>query len=156
MDNCRMYIMRMMVVLLIILVININVISIVDAQMLPPCAGDKMLPCTDYLNSTHPPDICCNPIKEIFEATHDYTCFCQISTPGLLESFGVKLALAVKVVNSCGVKFDPTSCKASAPGLSPSLMQPPATRGSDGGGAGMITFTGHYFILFIWACMLFH
>lgn len=31
-----------------------------------------------------------------------------------------------------------------------------ATRGSDGGGAGMITFTGHYFILFIWACMLFH
>jgi len=103
--------MRMMVVLLIILVININVISLVDAQMLPPCAGDKMLPCTDYLNSTHPPDICCNPIKEIFEATHDYTCFCQISTPGLLESFGVKLALAVKVVNSCGVKFDPTSCK---------------------------------------------
>jgi hypothetical protein len=86
-----------------------NVISLVDAQVAPPCA-DKVLPCMDYLNSTNPPDICCNPIKDVFDATQE-ACFCQLATPGLLEGFGVKLSEALTVLHACGVNFDVNSCK---------------------------------------------
>jgi hypothetical protein len=96
-------------VLMMVAISNMNVISLVDAQVAPPCA-DKVLPCMDYLNSTNPPDICCNPIKDVFDATQE-ACFCQLATPGLLEGFGVKLSEALTVLHACGVNFDVNSCK---------------------------------------------
>ncbi|XP_058772902.1 non-specific lipid transfer protein GPI-anchored 9-like [Vicia villosa] len=142
-------------IMCIMVVISMMVISLVDAQTAPPCA-DQILPCMDYLNSTNPPDICCNPIQDMYHTSHE-TCFCQLATPGLLEGFGVQLDQAMQVVHACGVEFDVTSCKASSPAFSPSLVTPPATPGNDEGGADMITLSEFYFMpLFIWACVLFY
>ncbi|XP_045816254.1 non-specific lipid transfer protein GPI-anchored 9-like [Trifolium pratense] len=152
MDNCKIMIIW---VLMMVVISNMNLISLVDAQVAPPCA-DKILPCMDYLNSTNPPDICCNPVKDVFDATQE-ACFCQLAIPGLLEGFGVKLSQALAVLHACGVNFDVNSCKASSPALSPSLVQqPPATPGSDEGGAATTVLIKLYFIPFIWVSMCFY
>ncbi|CAJ2650530.1 unnamed protein product [Trifolium pratense] len=136
----------------LMLIISINVISLVDAQMFPTCAN-HLLPCINYANSTKPPDFCCNVVKDL-STTHK-TCICQLATPELFEGFGVKTAQAYRFLHSCGVSFDFSFCKASSP--SPSLSeQPPATSGGDEGGAEKIANTGVCFMLFIWAFMLFH
>ncbi|CAL5187606.1 unnamed protein product [Lathyrus oleraceus] len=127
------------------------VISLVDAQVLPSC-GNQVLPCIAYVNSSNPPDICCDPIKDLYE-THE-TCFCQIvSTPGLFETFGFKIGQVFRVIHLCGVKFD-TTCKASSPTLPMLSAQPPATRGDEGGG-DKIALTRVGYILFIWAFVFF-
>lgn len=99
----------MMYIITLLMGISMSIISLVDAQVLPPCAN-PLLPCIHYANSnTQPDNICCNPIKDV-NTTYE-TCFCQIAlTPGLLEAYGLKLAQAFKILHSCGVKMDPSIC----------------------------------------------
>lgn len=109
MNYNKMYVMLLMV-------ISMSVISILDAQVLPPC-GKPLLPCIEYANSTshsiqdiYPPDICCTAIKDVFDATQE-TCFCQlVYTPGLFEAFGVKFTVGYRILRTCGVKFDTSFC----------------------------------------------
>ncbi|XP_058772903.1 non-specific lipid transfer protein GPI-anchored 8-like [Vicia villosa] len=144
----------MMYIITSLMIISMSVISLVDAQELPPCAN-PLLPCIHYANSNTPPDnICCNPIKDV-NTTYE-TCFCQIAlTPGLLEAYGLKLAQAFKILHSCGVKMDPSICNAPSPILPLTLMQPSATPKSDEGGANKISLTRLCFIVFIWTLLLF-
>jgi hypothetical protein len=101
MKNCRIWVL--------VLIISINVISLVDAQIFPICA-DHLLPCINYANSTKPPDFCCNIVKDL-STTHK-TCICQLAiTPELFEGFGIKTAQAYQFLHSCGVKFDFSFCK---------------------------------------------
>lgn len=82
------------------------VICLANGQATPPCAK-HLSPCLDVMNSTKPPDTCCNPIKET-----QSTCFCQlVSTPGMLEGIGTTIAQALKLANLCGVNFTLTTCK---------------------------------------------
>ncbi|KAI5439799.1 hypothetical protein KIW84_025248, partial [Lathyrus oleraceus] len=135
MNSCK-----MMDIITLLMIISMSVTSLVDAQVLPPCAN-PLLPCIHYANSNTPPDnICCNPIKDV-NTTYE-TCFCQIAlTPGLLEAYGLKLVQAFKILHSCGVKMDPSICN--------------ATPKSDEGGASKISLIGFWFIVFIWAPLLF-
>ncbi|KAG4987566.1 hypothetical protein JHK85_030549 [Glycine max] len=127
------------------------VICLANGQATPPCAK-HLSPCLDVMNSTKPPDTCCNPIKET-----QSTCFCQlVSTPGMLEGIGTTIAQALKLANLCGVNFTLTTCKASTSAPPPSLVQPPATLGGDEGGASRAAFTGLSFALFLCACVLFN
>ncbi|CAL5187608.1 unnamed protein product [Lathyrus oleraceus] len=144
----------MMDIITLLMIISMSVTSLVDAQVLPPCAN-PLLPCIHYANSNTPPDnICCNPIKDV-NTTYE-TCFCQIAlTPGLLEAYGLKLVQAFKILHSCGVKMDPSICNAPSPILPLSLVQPSATPKSDEGGASKISLIGFWFIVFIWAPLLF-
>ncbi|KAJ1416036.1 Bifunctional inhibitor/plant lipid transfer protein/seed storage helical domain [Sesbania bispinosa] len=147
MDGC----MRLMILGLTTAIISIS--CLVDAQALPPCAN-QLTPCIDYFNSTNPPNVCCNPIKDIY-ATQK-SCFCQIAfAPGVLQAYGISTAQSLRLLHSCDVNFDLASCKASS-ALPPSSVQPPATRGSDEGGAGKVTYTGLSFILALWAFVMFH
>jgi hypothetical protein len=85
------------------------IISLVDAQVLPPCADQILLPCIDYVNSTKPPYICCNPIKDLYAT--DKTCFCQLfSASGLFEAFGLKITQVFRVIHLCGINFNISSC----------------------------------------------
>ncbi|XP_061357788.1 non-specific lipid transfer protein GPI-anchored 8-like [Gastrolobium bilobum] len=132
----------------------ISVISIGDAQTVPPCAH-QLSPCLDYMNSTNPPDTCCNPLKSI-DVTHKI-CFCQLGfTPGVLEGFGTNTAQALRVLHSCGINFDVSICKASSSALPPSSVQPQATPGGDEGGEERVRFTGLSFMLFFWTFLLFN
>lgn len=100
---------RVMLIWVLMVVISMSVISLVDAQVLPPCADQILLPCIDYVNSTQPPDICCNPIKDLY-ATHK-TCFCQlIAAYGLFEAFGLKITQVFQVIYLCGINFNTSSC----------------------------------------------
>lgn len=100
---------RMCCIMVLMRVISISlVINLVDAQVLPSC-GNQVLPCIAYVNSSNPPDICCDPIKDLYETQK--TCFCQIVlTPGLFETFGFKISQVFRVIHLCGVEFD-TTCK---------------------------------------------
>ena len=97
---------RVMLVWMLMVVISISVISLVDAQVVPPCADQILLPCIDYVNSsTKPPDICCNPIKDLY-ATHK-KCFCQlIAAGGLFDAFGLKTGQVFRVIHLCGINFN--------------------------------------------------
>jgi len=108
MNNGKMCI-QLMLVWVLMLVISMSVISLVDAQVLPPCADQILLPCIDYVNSAKPSDICCNPIKDLY-ATHE-TCFCQlIAAYGLFEAFGLKITQVFRVIHLCGINFNTSSC----------------------------------------------
>jgi len=101
---------------ILLMVISMSVISIVDAQVLPPC-GKPLLPCIEYANSTshsipdiYPPEICCTAIKDVFDATQE-TCFCQLfSASGLFEAFGLKITQVFRVIHLCGINFNISSC----------------------------------------------
>ncbi|TKY70858.1 Lipid transfer protein VAS [Spatholobus suberectus] len=133
-----------------VFVMGITVIA--DGQTVPLCAN-QLSPCIDFMNSTNPPDTCCNPIKEI-NATQK-TCFCQLAlTPGILEGLGTTTTQAVQLLHLCGVNFEISTCKASSSAPPPSLVQLPAMLGGDEGGAGRVTFTGLSFALILCACVL--
>ncbi|XP_027941050.1 uncharacterized protein LOC114194838 [Vigna unguiculata] len=71
-------------------------------------------------------------------------------TPGAFEALGTTLSHAIQLLQSCGVNFKLTSCKAPfslAP--PPSLLPPPATVGGDEGGTSRATFSGLSFALFL-------
>ncbi|XP_020227007.1 non-specific lipid-transfer protein 1 [Cajanus cajan] len=118
------------------------------------CAQD-LIPCADYLTSPNPPASCCDPIKRT--VANQLTCLCNIFySPGLLQSFNITTDQALALSRRCGVTSDLSSCKnGSAP--APTTGAPPATPGSDKGGADRITFTGLSFLLLFWvSTMLFN
>ncbi|XP_027362605.1 uncharacterized protein LOC113870210 [Abrus precatorius] len=131
MDRCSISMPLMMD--LIFLMMGIAVISFANGQNVPPCAVE-LSPCIEYMNSTNPPDTCCNPIKEI-DATQK-TCFCELGlTPGVLEGLGTTTAQAVQLLHSCGVNFNiTTTCKEAMPG-------------DDEGGACRVAMAGLSFAL---------
>ncbi|KAL2348130.1 hypothetical protein Fmac_002130 [Flemingia macrophylla] len=132
----------------------VSAIGLGKGQTVPLCA-DKLFPCIGNVNSTKPPDTCCNPVKEIY-ATQE-TCFCELAlTPGILEGLGTSTDQALQVLHSCGVNFQITTCKVSSSAPPPSLVQPPAMVGGDEGGAGKATITGLAFALFLCAHVLFN
>ncbi|BAU00475.1 hypothetical protein VIGAN_10207500 [Vigna angularis var. angularis] len=65
------------------------------------------------------------------------SCFCQLALtpPGALEALGITIPQALQLVQSCGVNFKITSCK--------------ATVGGDEGGTCRATFSGFSFALFL-------
>nr|KYP67200.1 hypothetical protein KK1_013523 [Cajanus cajan] len=131
-----------------------TIISLAKGQTVPLCAR-QLSPCIDFMNSTKPPDTCCNPAKDVY-ASHK-TCFCQLAlTPGILEGLGTTTDQAVQLLHLCGLNFTVTSCKASSSAPPPSWVQPPAMPGADEGGAGKATFNGLSFALFLCACVLFN
>ncbi|XP_014492857.1 lipid transfer-like protein VAS [Vigna radiata var. radiata] len=138
----------MMKVWMLVLVLGISAIGFGNGQEVPPCLA-PLSPCINFLNSTNPPQTCCNPIKEM-NATQN-SCFCQLAlTPGALEALGTTIPQALQLVQSCGVNFKITSCKgsfSSAP--PPSLLPPSATVGGDEGGTCRATVSGFSFALFL-------
>ncbi|CAJ1928320.1 unnamed protein product [Sphenostylis stenocarpa] len=91
------------------LVLGITVISFANGQTVPPCAR-RLSPCIDFMNSTNPPQTCCDPVKEV--NTTQKTCFCQVAlSPGMLEGIGITTAQAVQLLQSCGVDFKITNCE---------------------------------------------
>lgn len=99
----------MMKVWMLVLVLGISAIGFGNGQEVPPCLA-PLSPCINFLNSTNPPQTCCNPIKEM-NATQN-SCFCQLAlTPGALEALGTTIPQALQLVQSCGVNFKITSCK---------------------------------------------
>jgi len=93
----------------IVLVLGMTVIEFANGQNMPEC-WKQLSPCLYFMNSTKPPQTCCNPIKEI-NATQK-SCFCQIaSTPGIFEGLGITASQAIHLLQLCGVNFKTTTCK---------------------------------------------
>ncbi|QCD91586.1 lipid transfer-like protein VAS [Vigna unguiculata] len=134
----------------LVLVLSITVIGFANGQGVPPCLG-PLSPCIDFLNSTKPPpQTCCNPVKEV--NANQNSCFCELAlTPGALEALGTTLSHAIQLLQSCGVNFKLTSCKAPF-----SSAPPPATVGGDEGGTSRATFSGLSFALFLCVYAMFN
>ncbi|XP_047173926.1 non-specific lipid transfer protein GPI-anchored 9-like [Vigna umbellata] len=134
----------MMKVWMLVLVLSISAIGFCNGLDLPPCLT-PLSPCINFLNSTDPPQTCCNPIKEMNAAQN--SCFCELALtpPGALEALGITIPQALQLAQSCGVNFKITSCKAPPP----SLLPPSATVGGDEGGTCRATFSGFSFALFL-------
>ncbi|XP_030538200.2 non-specific lipid transfer protein GPI-anchored 7-like [Rhodamnia argentea] len=117
------------------------------------CAS-KLVPCADYMNSTNPPDTCCNPIKQAVAT--DLACLCNLyNTPNLLASLGINVTQALQLTKECGVSTDTGLCNASATSPSSSTTPPPATPGGDSD-AGRITWSGISSSFLILASMMFY
>uniref|UniRef100_A0A2P2JA86 Bifunctional inhibitor/plant lipid transfer protein/seed storage helical domain-containing protein n=1 Tax=Rhizophora mucronata TaxID=61149 RepID=A0A2P2JA86_RHIMU len=101
----------MMLSLLVVMAVAFFVGSttLTSAQNIPSCAT-KLIPCSDYLNSTtKPPSSCCNPVKEAVDK--ELPCLCNLyKNPGLLSSFGVNVTQALQISQRCGVKADLSVC----------------------------------------------
>lgn len=113
--GCRMVSRPLMMAWVLVLMGGITLITttpLVDGQLFPICAN-QLSPCMDYINSTtsNPPDICCNPMRDL--AATQKSCFCKIglAPPGILKDYGINIAHALRLLHSCGVNFDITSCK---------------------------------------------
>ncbi|KAK7406225.1 hypothetical protein VNO78_07845 [Psophocarpus tetragonolobus] len=146
--------MALMLMLMLMLMSWVLVLGRGKGQTIPLCAVE-LSPCIKYLNSTKPPDTCCDPIKEI-NGTQE-TCFCELAlSPGILEGLGTTTTQALQLAHLCGVNFTITTCKASSSAPIPSSVQPPAIVGGDQGGASRAKFTGHFFTLLLCACVLFN
>ncbi|KAI4351047.1 hypothetical protein L6164_005435 [Bauhinia variegata] len=77
----------------------------------------KMFPCQSFIkNSTHPPESCCSPLKEVFTA--DTQCFCQFfGDSKMLQQVNVTQEDALKLPKACNLNPDLSACQkdASAP-----------------------------------------
>ncbi|KAG6636990.1 non-specific lipid transfer protein GPI-anchored 7-like [Carya illinoinensis] len=116
------------------------------------CA-QNLIPCASSINSTSPPAAnCCSSIKDA--VTNQLTCLCNLyNAPGVLQSFGITVAEALRISRACNVNTDLTKCNATAP--SPTSVQPtPGVPGKDA--AGRIGWTGFSAIFFFLASMMFY
>ncbi|KAJ7952459.1 Lipid transfer protein [Quillaja saponaria] len=138
---------------MMILVLMVGVTSFTEGQENPACA-DKLAPCLDYMNSTNPPTICCNPLIET--VTNELPCLCILFTgSALLESFGTNLTQALNLTRNCGVNIGSIDCNGIAP--SPAAgTQPVLERRKVDGAADRIAFTGISFLLLFWCSMMFY
>lgn len=117
------------------------------------CAA-KLVPCAAYMNSTNPPDTCCNPLRQA--VANERACLCNLyNTPGLLASMGIDVTQALQLTKECGASTDTSLCNASATPPSSSTTTPPATPG-DGGGAGRMAWSGISGSFLILASMMFY
>ncbi|XP_027336876.1 lipid transfer-like protein VAS [Abrus precatorius] len=121
----------------------------------PSCA-QQLIPCLDYLNnSAHPPNSCCDPLKNAVAT--QLSCLCNLfNTPGLLQNFNISIDNALQLSRNCGVTSGISSCQKSSTAPPPTSGGPPATPGGDKGGAGRVSFSGLSFLLLFWASMLFN
>ncbi|WJX94607.1 hypothetical protein P8452_76010 [Trifolium repens] len=127
-------------------------INTIEAQDTPSCAA-QLIPCADFLNSTKPPNSCCDPLKKTVET--QLTCLCNLFyTPGLLESLRINITQALDLSRNCGVTSDISTCKHAGSAPPPTAGSPPATKGGEGA-AGRVSFTGFSFLLLL-ASMLFN
>ncbi|KAM6588181.1 non-specific lipid transfer protein GPI-anchored 7 [Cannabis sativa] len=132
-----------------ILLLLLITLGMADAQV-PSCAS-KLVPCANYLNSTKPGDDCCTSIKQA--VANELPCLCNLyNTPGVLQSFGVTVAQALRLTQSCGVPVKLDQCKSSAP--SPQTQPPPGVPGGDGNGAERAVWTGMSSLLLLFVSVL--
>ncbi|RWR89280.1 lipid transfer-like protein VAS [Cinnamomum micranthum f. kanehirae] len=90
----------------------------VVGQQLPGCIG-KLLPCTSYLNSTAPPESCCNPMKEAFEK--EISCLCGLyNSRESFKSLGLNITQILELPKHCGINYNLNACDSLAPSPSPS------------------------------------
>lgn len=83
-----------------------------EAQSSTPSCAQKLTPCAEYMNSTKPPESCCNPIKQTVATERD--CLCNLyNTPGLLALFGVNITQALQLTRACGVNPDTSLCNST-------------------------------------------
>ncbi|KAK4844515.1 hypothetical protein QYF36_021146 [Acer negundo] len=92
-------------------VVVMSTTSLTEAQLIPSCAS-KLTQCAVFIsNATSKPDTsCCNSIKDAVE--NDLSCLCTLyTTPGLLASFNINVADALRVSRDCNVNTDLSTCK---------------------------------------------
>ncbi|XP_031393451.1 lipid transfer-like protein VAS [Punica granatum] len=123
-----------------------------EAQSSTPACAQQLVPCANYMNSTNPPDTCCNPIREAVATERE--CLCNLyNTPGLLQSLGINVTQALQLTRACGVNADTGLCNASA--LSPSSPSTPGgVPGNGDNDAGRMMWSGLPGLLLLWASML--
>ncbi|XP_066376523.1 non-specific lipid transfer protein GPI-anchored 7-like [Miscanthus floridulus] len=98
------------------------------AQTTPNCAA-KLVPCSQYINTTGtPPATCCDPLKDAVQ--NDLKCLCDLyATPEIFKAFNISLDAALGLSKRCGLNDTTAACK----GLSPT-QSPPGS--PSGGGSG--------------------
>lgn len=80
----------------------------VAGQQLPGCIG-KLLPCSSYLNSTAPPESCCNPLREAFEK--EVSCLCGLyNGRESYKSLGINITQILQLPKYCGINYDLSTC----------------------------------------------
>ncbi|KAK4843621.1 hypothetical protein QYF36_010693 [Acer negundo] len=102
---------------------NVNTdLSTCNTQQIPSCSS-KLTKCAVFIsNTTSKPDTsCCNSIKDA--VANDLSCLCTLyTTPGLLASFNINVADALRVSRDCNVNTDLSTCNSTT---SPTPMSPP-------------------------------
>lgn len=81
------------------------------AQVSQSCLNE-LGPCLNYLNGTRdPPDICCDPLKEIIKT--DSECLCSLmSNQGAFQAqlLGINVTEAQELPGRCGQRVNPLAC----------------------------------------------
>lgn len=81
------------------------------AQVSQSCLNN-LGPCLNYLNGTQdPPDICCEPLKEIIKS--DSECLCSLmSSQGAIQAqlLGINVTEAQELPGRCGQRVNPLAC----------------------------------------------
>lgn len=102
-----------MALLLLAAVLAVAFMRSAEAQSSTPSCAQKLVPCASYLNSTNPPDTCCNPIREAVATELD--CLCNLyNTPGLLESLGINVTQALQLTQACHVNGTTSRCNGTS------------------------------------------
>ncbi|KAJ0049413.1 hypothetical protein Pint_15945 [Pistacia integerrima] len=131
-----------------IAVLAVVIIGLAEAQD-QSCAS-KLVACYKFINTTTKPDNdCCSNIRNAVQ--NELKCLCTLyTTPGLLQSFNVTVAQALKLTNECNVPTDINACKSSA--ASPT-SGPGTVPGGDSGDGERVAWTGVTSLLLFCASM---
>ncbi|KAJ0971036.1 hypothetical protein J5N97_018995 [Dioscorea zingiberensis] len=107
----------------------------------------KLIPCQNYLNSTHPPESCCSPLKEAVQ--NELTCLCGVfNSPNILKAFNVNITQALQLSVNCGITSDTSLCSKSG---APSPFSPPASPGNAANyGVSMLGMSGFLGLFLFW------
>ncbi|XP_010277049.1 PREDICTED: lipid transfer-like protein VAS [Nelumbo nucifera] len=113
-----------------------------------------LLPCANFLNSTTPPETCCQPIRQTVQT--QLSCLCNLLNSSLPQSLGLNVTQLLELPKYCGVNVRVSDCiKAQAPSPSASLTPPPppGVPGSDGNGVSKTAWTGMTSLVLLWTSM---
>ncbi|XP_027181468.1 lipid transfer-like protein VAS [Coffea eugenioides] len=132
--------MSALITVVLMILVATTTTKVAEGQGTTPSCASNLVPCANYLNSTHPPASCCNPLK--VAVTTQLDCLCKLyENPALLAAFRINITQALKLPGYCGIPGDISACKAQAPGSSASET-PPAQSGGKNNGVGKIAGTG--------------
>ncbi|XP_027085165.1 non-specific lipid transfer protein GPI-anchored 7 isoform X1 [Coffea arabica] len=132
--------MSALITVVLMILVATTTTKVAEGQGTPSCASN-LVPCADYLNSTHPPASCCNPLR--VAVTTQLDCLCKLyENPALLAAFKINITQALKLPGYCGIPGNISACNAQAPGSSASETPPAQSGGKDNNGVGKIAGTG--------------
>ncbi|PON53806.1 Bifunctional inhibitor/plant lipid transfer protein/seed storage helical domain containing protein [Parasponia andersonii] len=113
----------------VVLAAAASMTSLAGPPIQNPVCAQKLVPCSEFLNSTKPPESCCSVMRTV---VHDeLPCVCNIlTTPSMLTYFHLNQTQALRLLSECRSAVELSECQALAPDAS-DHRPPPAIPGGN-------------------------